>query len=175
MGNIDSENKPIGEQNKVNRASEDQDKIVIKRYEFPGVDMSINDFEMLSSVKIGVTKVTKKMYKKWKQTFIGTKDQLDDGDVIQVGNMELKYRVLKHNKITDREGYIYRVRRVDNANTTGLDIDNIEVGMKVLIVNRRTFDQLMHHPEDLRDMKDDCTCMPDEECSKPCYRKLINT
>jgi hypothetical protein len=163
VANKNSEDKPIEEQKKVNRASEDQDKIVIKRYEFPGVDMSVNDFEMLSSVKIGVTKVTKKMYKKWKQTFIGTKDQLDDGDVIQVGNLDLKYRVLKHHKITDREGYIYRVRRVDNANTTGLDINNIEVGMKVKIVNRKTFEQLMNYPDELMNVPEDCNTYCEED------------
>lgn len=151
---MDSEDKPIEQQNKVNRDFEDQDKIVIKRYELPGVDMSINDLEMLHTVKIKVTKVTKKMFKKSPKTFIGTKDQLDDMDVIQVGNMGIKYRVMKLVKMTDREGYIYRVKRVDGANTTALDMDNIEVGMKVLITNRKTFDELMHHPEDLRDMED---------------------
>jgi hypothetical protein len=50
-------------------------------------------------------------------------------------------------------------------------MDNIEVGMKVLITNRKTFDELMHHPEDLRDLTDDPTYYPDDECAKPCYKK----
>lgn len=135
---------------KVNKEFEDQDKTVIKRYELPGVDMSLSDFELLSTVKRKVTKVTKKMYKKSYLTYIGIKEQLSGGDVIQVGNMGIKYRVLKLQKVTDREGYIYRVKRVDNASTTILDMDNIEVGMKVLVVSRKTFEQMLNYSCSLR-------------------------
>jgi hypothetical protein len=140
-----SEDKPIEEQNKVNRPIEDQDKIILKRYELPGVDMSVTDFEMLSTVKVSVTHVTKKMYKSSGQTFIGIKEQLDKGDVIQAGNMEIKYKVIKLVKVTDREGRIYRVKRIDGGHTTQLDLDNIAVGQKVRVVNRKTFEQLMNY------------------------------
>ena len=148
--------KPIEDQNKVNKPTEDQDKIVIKRYELPGVDMSLTDFEMVSTVKVLASKVTKKMYKEGGKTFIGTKDQLDVADVIEVGNMKIKYRVVKLHKVSDHDWFIYRVKRVDGANTTSLDIDNIEVGMKVRIVNRRTFEQMMNYPEELMNVPDDC-------------------
>lgn len=158
-----SEDKPIKNQKKVNKSFEDQDRIVIKRYELPGVDMSLNDFEIVGTVKIGWTKVTKKMWKKNGKTFIGTKDQLDDGDVIQVGNMEIKYRVVKLETISDREWFIYRIIRVDGSNIVGIDLDNVEVGMKVKIVNRKTFEQLMNYPDELMNVPEDCNTYCEED------------
>ena len=44
--------------------------------------MSISDFTQIHTVNVVWSKVTKKMYKEYKQTFIGLKDKLDAGDVI---------------------------------------------------------------------------------------------
>jgi len=102
---------------------DNQDKIILKRSELPGVDMSLVDLEMVSTVKILISVVKKPIFKIKGATFIGTKDQLDKMDVIQVGNLGIKYRVVKLQKMTDREGYIYRIRRMDGSSTTILDIE----------------------------------------------------
>lgn len=143
----------------------DKDKVILKKPAQPGVDMSITDFTFVSSVKVNWTKVTKLMYKNKYLTFIGTKDQLDVLDVIQVGNLSLKYRVVKLEKMTDREGYIYRIRRIDGGSTTSTDLDAIKVGQKVSIVNRKTFDQMINYAESMREPAEEtCECVEEESC-----------
>lgn len=132
---------------------DNKEKIIIKSDYLPGVDQSVVDLTLFSTVKPRFTKVTKLMYKKRGLTFIGTKGKLDNHDVIQVGNLGLKYKVQKLEKVTDREGFIYKVRRICNSNTTALDIDSIKLGDKVHIVNRKTFDQMFNYACSLREEK----------------------
>lgn len=148
----------------------DNNKLIIKTESFPGVDLSVVDLTLVSSVKVGITIVKKVMYKKWGKTFIGVRDQLDAGDVIQVGSLGLKYKVQKLVQLTDREGYIYRVRRVDDANTTQLDIDAIVLKDKVRIVSRKTFEQLMNYACSQRQSISIPTTV-DENCTEVCYTK----
>lgn len=123
----------------------DNNKIILKTNSLPGIDMSVIDLSLVSSVKVGITKVTNKIYKIRSQTFIGTRDQLDVQDIIQVGFFGIKYRVRKLEKMTDRNGYIYKIRRLDGAATTSLDMDAVKLGAKVRIVNRKTFEQLFNY------------------------------
>lgn len=147
----------------------DNDKLIIKTESLPGVDLSVVDLTLVSSVKVGITIVKKVMYKKWGKTYIGVRDQLDAGDVIQVGNLGIKYKVQKLVQLTDREGYIYRVRRVDDANTTQLDIDAIALKDKVRIVSRKTFEQLMNYACSQRQSIPVPTTV-DEDCADACDR-----
>lgn len=124
---------------------DNNNKVVLKRSELPGVDMSIVDLELVSTVKVRVTIIKKPIHKIKGQTFIGTRDQLDKMDVIQTGNLKQKYRVMKLVKLTDYDGYIYRIKRLDGTSTTSLDIDATAVGQKVSIVNRPTFDDLFNY------------------------------
>ena len=124
---------------------DNNNKVILKRSELPGVDMSIVDLELVSTVKVRVTIIKKSIYKIKGQTFIGTRDQLDSMDVIQTGNLKQKYRVMKLVKLTDFDGYIYRIKRLDGTSTTSLDIDATAVGQKVSIVNRPTFDDLFNY------------------------------
>lgn len=127
----------------------ENNKIILKRDNLPGVDLSVLDLTLLGSVKVRVSKVTKTMYKEHSLTFIGTRDMLNKGDVIQVGNLGLKYRVLKLSKVTDREGYIHRIKRVDNGSTTITDLSNVSVGQTIMIVNRKTFEQIFEEGSQL--------------------------
>lgn len=123
-----------------------KEKIVLKRSALPGVDMSIVDLTQVHTVKVRFTIVKKPMYKVRRQTFIGTRDQLDKMDVIQLGPLKLKYRVLKLAKMTDFDGYIYKIKRIDGEATVGVDIDNADkIGQKVSIVNRPTFENLFSY------------------------------
>lgn len=124
-------------------------KIVMKTNTLEGVDMSVNNLEMFTSVRIRWTKVSHAMTKRNGITFIGTKEQLLPGDIIQVGNLGLKYKVISLKKLEDKpQGYIYRIKRVDGANITSTDINNVLVGQKVQIVSNKTFQQIFEqHPE----------------------------
>lgn len=132
------------------------EKVILKRSALPGVDMSVVDLELVSTVKVRVTIVKKVMYKIRRQTFIGTRDQLDDLDVIQLGALKRKYRVMKLVRLDDYGGYIYRIKRIDGEPTIGIDIDNANtLGQKVSIVNRPTFDDLFNYACSMKE------CIPD--------------
>lgn len=127
------------------------EKVIVKSYAQPGIDLSVVDLTLVSTVKPRFTKVTKLMYKEKWFTYIGTRDQLDVHDVIQVGCLKLKYKVQKLEKMTDREGYIYKIRRIGDHNTTTVDLDNVELGGSIHIVSRKTFDQMFNYACSLRE------------------------
>lgn len=129
----------------------DDNKIILKRSELPGIDMSLVDLEIVGTVKVRVSIIKKKMYTIKGKTFIGTRDQLDNMDVIQLGNFGIKYRVMSLEKMTDYEGYIYRIKRLDGHNTTELDINATAVGQKFKIVNRQSFEQLFAYACSMRE------------------------
>lgn len=124
--------------------SDNLDKVKLRRENIEGVQKSFNNLEQLSTVKMLWTKVKTSIYKKKGITFIGTKDPLDVGDVIQTGNYSIKYKVVSERRLSDRGGYIYRIKRADGYNTTSQDIDGSKVGQKVRITNRRTFQQIFN-------------------------------
>jgi hypothetical protein len=149
-------------------SNDKNEKVILKRSALPGVDMSIVDLELVSTVKIRVTIVKKAIFKIKGKTFIGTRDQLDKMDVIQLGNFKLKYRVMKLEKMTDYDGYIYRIKRMDGNSTTNLDINATAIGQKVGIVNRPTFDSLFNYACSLRQevLKEEEDCYTGEACDK---------
>lgn len=152
--------------------NDDKKKIILKRDALPGVDMSISDFTQVHTVTVVWTNVTKKMYKKYKQTFIGIKEKLNAGEVIRVGSLGLFYRVIKLTEYTEKEGFIHRVQRVDGASTTATDINAIEVGDKVKVTNRRSFQQKLNYAQSLRDgFSEDCDCDCEEEYPELCADK----
>ncbi len=109
----------------------------------PGyVDMIVNDFSLLSSVKIAITKIVLPMYKEGKHTYIVVKDQLDVRDIIELGDYSILYRAMHLKKLNPRGGYVYRIKRVDGFNITSQDIQGTHIGGKVKIKNRRSFQQM---------------------------------
>ena len=120
------------------------DKIIMRSNRLQGVQKSFNNLEMVSSVRVGVTKLTSKIFKEKGISYIGTRESLSVGDVIQVGNFSILYKVVKHHKKTDDKGNIYRIKRVDGFNITSLDIDGTKVGQKVIIKNRRSYQDIFN-------------------------------
>jgi len=122
-----------------------KETLIIKETQWPGVDKSVNDLTMLHTVRIATTKVTKTIFKKGSTTFIGLKDRLIKGDVIQVGTYERKYRIFDLVKVSDIEGLIYKIRRVDNKPTSSVDLELVLLGdsVKILTVvtKNRLFDR----------------------------------
>lgn len=125
-------------------ASDEINKIILKSEHLPGVDLSVLDLRLVSSVKVGITKVTKPIYKVGKLTYIGVKEKLDNGDVIQVGNRALLYKVRRHKKADDKYWNIYEIKRIDGSFTTSLDMEATKVGQKVRIVSRQSFEQIFN-------------------------------
>ena len=107
------------------------------------------------------------MFKKFGQTFIGLKDKLNAGEVIKLGDLGLQYRVIKLTEYTEFEGFIHRVQRVDGALTTTTDIEAIELGDKVKITNRRSFEQKINYACSMREEN------PIESTIDPCAEPTV--
>lgn len=124
------------------------DKTVLKRQSLPGIDLALHDLKQTASVRVLLTKVVEKMYKKQGISYIGIKEGAESGEVIQTGNLGIKYRIIGlTKKVLPQGGYRYRVKRVDGFNITQLDIDAISVGDKVKFKSRRTFLELINYPD----------------------------
>lgn len=111
---------------------------------FNGLDMSTHDLSLMSSVRVAWTVVTDKMFKKGSRTFIGLKETLNPGEVIQTGNLKVKYKIVNMESISKSGWFLYCIKRVDGNYIASIDIDNSNVKDKVRITNRRTFNQLMN-------------------------------
>jgi hypothetical protein len=118
------------------------DPLIIRKDFLPGGDKSTIDFEIVGSIKLLYTTVTEKMYKVKSKTYIKIKDACLPNEVIQVGNLGLRYKIIGFAKITDN-GYIQRIKRIDGASTTLTDINATFVGGKVKIKSRRTANSLL--------------------------------
>lgn len=151
--------------------SDNLDKVKLRRETIEGVQKSFNNLEQLSTVKLLWTKVKTSIYKKKGITYIGTKDPLDVGDVIQTGNYSIKYKIIKEIRLEDRGGYIYRIKRVDGYNTTSQDIDGSKAGQKINVVSRRTFEQIFndtpHGAKNYPDYEKPDPACPEEQCCEP--------
>ena len=127
--------------------SEDENEIR-RQLSLPGIPLHLHDVMQVSTVRVHITKVVEKMYKKHGITYIGIKEGAESGEVIQTGNLGLKYRIIGlTKKVLPIGGYRYRIKRIDGANITQLDIDAVSVGDKVKFKSRRTFIELMNYPD----------------------------
>lgn len=120
------------------------EKIIIRTEFIEGGNLAAYDYSLLSSVKVVKTKVVLPIYTKGSMGFIGVKDPLLPQEVIQVGNLGFKYKIVGPlKKILPKGGFVYRIKRIGNHNITSTDIDATFVGGEVKIKNRRSFKQLM--------------------------------
>jgi hypothetical protein len=116
--------------------------VIVKSSSWPGIDRSIVDFDTATSVKVAKSKVILSLYKKGALSFIGIQDGLQSGEVIQTGDLGIKYKIIGGAiKMLPTGGFLYRVKRVDGFNITLTDINASHVGDIVKIKNRRSFQQ----------------------------------
>lgn len=108
-------------------------KIIIKTQRYDGVDKSLNDNEYLHSSPVAVSEVTKLMYRVGTHVYIGVREHLNVGDIIQVGSFDIKYRVMWFKQKTEKDGNIYRIKRVDDNSITKLDMDGVKLCDRVSI------------------------------------------
>ena len=109
-----------------------------------GFDYSFNNLETLASVKMVINKVTFPIYKVKSTSYIGLKERMDDGDIIEVGLYKKLYRIIKHKAIDAKRGNIYQIKRVDGASITSFDIDAVKIGQKVKVKNRKSFQTMFN-------------------------------
>lgn len=126
--------------------------VIIKSSSWPGIDRSIVDFDTVTSVKVARSKVLLSIYKKGAIAFIGIKDGLAAGEVVQTGDLGFKYKVIGPAiKMLPTGGFLYRIKRVDGANITLTDINASHIGDLVKIKNRRSFQQQIDQVVDILD------------------------
>ena len=113
-------------------------------FRLEGVDMSLNDLSLFSSVRVAWTTVTDEMTKPGKRAFIGIKERLSPGEIIQTGMLKTKYKIVNCEKTAESGWFLYCIKRVDGNPIGAIDITNSKAGDKVRITNRRTFKQLMN-------------------------------
>jgi hypothetical protein len=122
----------------------DNEKIIIRTEFIEGGNLAAYDYSLLSSVKVVKTKVVLPIFTKGSMGFIGVKDPLLPQEVIQVGNLGFKYKIIGPLKqLIPTGGFVYRIKRIDGYNITSTDITATAKGGLVKIKSRRTFEQLM--------------------------------
>ena len=109
-----------------------------------GFDLSFNNLETLASVKMVINIVTFPIFKVKRKSFIGLKERMDDGDIIEAGLFKKLYRIIHHAKVDPYKGNIYQIERVDGASITQFDIDQVKVKQKVKVKNRKSFETLFN-------------------------------
>jgi hypothetical protein len=147
--------------------------LILKDDALPGVDMSINNFELLASLQPAWTVVTKSMWKVKGQTFVGVKQFANEvGEVLEIGGLKKKYRIIafikREGTAFGKGGDIIRVKRADGNLTTNLDLENATKGQKVMVIGRQTFIEALDHVWG-RDYVEPCKVpIPD---SLPCQKE----
>lgn len=115
--------------------SADKDKIIIRRESLPGVDKSIYDYSYAHSVPVVWTKVTISAYKTFNRGYIGLKDNIRVGEIIQPNNTNSTYKIMKVERVTEK-GNLYKIARTDGYPLVAVDLDNLIVGRKIKIITR---------------------------------------
>lgn len=127
-----------------------QDKgkaLLSSKSSLPGVIMSRADLGALSTVPPSLTTVTKLMWKDGRNTYLGVKEYaLNSGEVIKVGRLGRLYRIIKFVKKEGTGENIILVKRVNGYHITHIDINNIFIGDKVRILNRKSFIEALDDP-----------------------------
>lgn len=85
------------------------------------------------------------------QSTIGIAEKLEPNEVFQIGQSGPIYRVIRLIKMTDREGNIHRIRRVDGESITSFDLGVATVGSKVRVFNRENFWDLFEQAYEIYD------------------------
>jgi len=115
--------------------SADNEKVIIRRENLPGVDKSIFDHSYAFSTPIVNTKVSIDAFKVGRTGYVGIKENLNVGDIIKPVNTDTTYKVMRILRVTEK-GNIYKIGRTDGYPLVAIDLDNLVEGRKVKIKNR---------------------------------------
>lgn len=117
-----------------------------------GVDMSIIDMVYNGDYNFLMkTKVIKQLYQKQNISFLGVKDSLQIGEVIEVGNLSLSYKIVSFKQALPQGGFVYRVKRTDGSDIDQTDTNNAPKGAKVRMKSRRSIKQKIQQLNEMLD------------------------
>lgn len=110
------------------------DKIIIKQYSQSAVSKAVLTTWNLSTVRVAKGKITFPITLIKNKYYFSSDLNLKGGDIIKIGKeIETKYRVLDDG-VYNRQGMrLYRIKRLDNASMTVLDISNSKKGTIVFL------------------------------------------
>lgn len=93
----------------------------------------------LNEYELNVIKVAKEgMFIEKGKVFLAVNEGLRIGEILQIGDIPMKYKIIGKVKFTKKGNRCYRIKRIDNTLIQGLDISNAKEGAKITVINRRT-------------------------------------
>lgn len=93
----------------------------------------------LNEYELNVIKVAKEgMFIEKGKVFLTVNEGLRIGEILQIGDIPMKYKIIGKVKFTKKGNRCYRIKRIDNTLIQGLDISNAKEGAKIIVINRRT-------------------------------------
>ena len=93
----------------------------------------------LNEYELNVIKVAKEgMFIEKGKVFLAVNEGLRIGEILQIGDIPMKYKIIGKVKFTKKGNRCYRIKRIDNTLIQGLDISNAKEGAKIIVINRRT-------------------------------------
>lgn len=105
-------------------------KVIIRRGDYEKIR-----YVTIQPFVIDWTKVTKPIYQKQGNLFIGLKDYLHPGETIRVGVNKTLYRIIRDEKIVVPIGYFFRIVKLDDEEFSPNEIEN-SINAKVRITSR---------------------------------------
>lgn len=99
----------------------------------PLLKNSLNEYELnvLKTAKEG-------MFIKNGKVFLSVNDGLRVGEILRIGDIPMKYKVIGKMLFTQKGNRCYRIKRLDGTLIQGLDISNAKEGTKVFVTSRKT-------------------------------------
>ena len=93
----------------------------------------------LNEYELNVIKVAKEgVFIEKGKVFLAVNEGLRIGEILQIGDIPMKYKIIGKVKFTKKGNRCYRIKRIDNTLIQGLDISNAKEGAKIIVINRRT-------------------------------------
>lgn len=93
----------------------------------------------LNEYELNVLKVAKEgMFIQKGKVFLAVNEGLRVGEILQIGDIPMKYKVIGKVRFTQKGNKCYRIKRLDNTLIQGLDISNAKQGAKIIVINRKT-------------------------------------
>lgn len=93
----------------------------------------------LNEYELNVIKVAKEgMFIEKGKVFLAVNEGLRIGEILQIGDIPMKYKIIGKVKFTKKGNRCYRIKRIDNTLIQGLDISNAKEGTKVFVTSRKT-------------------------------------
>lgn len=121
---------------------EDSKKIVIG---YSSIIQDQNPYSFyLTSVRARRGRITSPIFLHKDKYYLQCNLSLMAGDIVRIGDLDVKYRILDRGKLLSRKGGIsYRLKRLDEEPISQIDIDNSKKGAQIHLKNTPTSDEVL--------------------------------